>query len=228
MNPCLAHLLVRLYPRPWRERYGVEFEALLQTACGGPSAPANVVWSALCERVFPTPGLQGEQHQFQSLCVRAPWAMFGLAPIFLLAGTWFVALLILWSGWKIFLPGADTPFVPTDDMLEVFYFNVGRLLYFGAPILIGWGIGLVAIRQKSKPFWPIVGLVPIALIAGTAQVHASRTAVSVGLGHISMNFILGHSVHGVPDGLLHALLVLSITLLPWVIGRLQKALYLST
>ena len=51
-----------------------------------------------------------EQRQFQSWCVRAPWAMFGLAPLFLLAGSYFVALLILWSGWKIFLPGADTPF----------------------------------------------------------------------------------------------------------------------
>jgi hypothetical protein len=169
-----------------------------------------------------------EQRQFQSWGVRAPWAMFGLAPLVLLAGAWFVALLILWSGWKIFLPGADTPFVPTDDLREFFYFNIGRSLYFGAPILIGWGIGLVAIRQRSKAFWPTVGLVAIALIGGTAQVHASRTAVSVGVGHISMDFILGHSVHGVPDGLLHALLILSITLLPWVIWRLQKALYLST
>jgi hypothetical protein len=228
MNPRLAQLLVRLYPRPWRARYGVEFEALLETARGGLRASANVVWSALCERIFPTPGLKIEQRQFQSWCVRAPWAMFGLAPLFLLAGAWFVALLILWSGWKIFLPGADTPFVPIDDLREFFYFNVGRVLYFGAPILVGWGIGLIASRQRSKAFWPSVGLVLIALMGGTAQVHASRTAVPGGLGHISMDFILGHPVHGVPDGLLHALLILSITLLPWVIWRLQKALYLST
>jgi hypothetical protein len=228
MNPRLAHLLVRLYPHPWRERYGVEFEALLQATCGGLRTSANVVWSALCERVYPTPGLKVEQRQFQALCVQAPWAMFGLGPLFLLAVAWFVALLILWSGWKIFLPAADTPFVPTDDMREVFYFNIGRALYFGAPILIGWGIGLVAIRQRSKAFWPTIGLVPIALIAGTAQVHASHTAVPVGLGNISLNFILGHSVHGVPDGLLHAVLILSITLLPWLVGRLQRALYLST
>jgi len=228
MNPRLAHLLVRLYPRAWRERYGTEFAALLETGGSGVRTAANVIWSALSERTFPTLGNSMEQSRFQSWCIRAPWAMFGLAPLFLLAGAWFVALLILWSGWKIFLPGADTPFVPTDDMREFFYFNIGRSLYFGAPIVIGWGIGLVAIRQRCKVFWPTVGLVPIALIAGTAQVHASRTAVPFGLGHINMNFILGHSVHGVPDGLLHALLILSITLLPWVIWRSQKALYLST
>ena len=51
-----------------------------------------------------------EQRQFQSWCVRAPWAMFGLGPLFLLAAAWFIALFILWSGWNIFLPGADTPF----------------------------------------------------------------------------------------------------------------------
>jgi hypothetical protein len=35
MNPALARLLTRLYPRPWRERYGAEFEAFLQTGPGG-------------------------------------------------------------------------------------------------------------------------------------------------------------------------------------------------
>ena len=34
MNPRLAHLLVCLYPPPWRERYAAEFEALLQTGRG--------------------------------------------------------------------------------------------------------------------------------------------------------------------------------------------------
>jgi hypothetical protein len=32
MNPRLAHLLVRLYPRAWRERHDEEFEAILQPA----------------------------------------------------------------------------------------------------------------------------------------------------------------------------------------------------
>ena len=155
-----------------------------------------------------------EQRQFQSWCVRAPWAIFGLAPLLLLAGAWFVALLILWSGWKIFLPGADTPFVPIHGLREIFYFNVGRLLYFGAPLLIGWGIGLVAARQRVKAVWPTAALVLIALIGGAAQVHASRPAVPGGVGHISMGFTLGSSVQGIPNGLFHALVILSLTVLP--------------
>jgi hypothetical protein len=46
----LARLLVRLYPRDWRERYGEEFEALLQDSRGGFRALVNVAWAALRER----------------------------------------------------------------------------------------------------------------------------------------------------------------------------------
>jgi hypothetical protein len=226
MNPGLAHLLACLYPRPWRERYGSEFEALLQTGRGDLRTSANVVWSALREHVFPTPGLKIEQPQFQTWCVRAPWAMFGLVPLFLLAGAYFVACLVLWSGWKIFLPGTNTPFVPIDGF-AVFYFGVGKWLYYGAPILIGWGIGLMAARQRSNAIWPTVGLVLIALIGGTSQVRASGPAVPGGVGHISMDLALGPWVRGVPHGLFHALAILSLTMLPCVIWRLQKAYSLS-
>jgi hypothetical protein len=56
MNRVVACLLTRLYPRPWRERYGAEFEALLETGGGGLRAAANVICSALGERIFPTLG----------------------------------------------------------------------------------------------------------------------------------------------------------------------------
>ena len=222
MNSRLAHLLVCLYPRPWRERYGAEFEALLQTGRGDLRTSANVVWSALHEHAFPTPGLEIQRPEFQTWCVRAPWAMFGLAPLFLLAGAYFVACSVLWSGWKIFLPGTSTPFVPIDGF-AVFYFGFGRLLYYGAPILIGWGIGLIAARQRYNAILSAVGLVLIALIGGTSRVHASGPSVPGGVGHINMNLALGTSVRGVPDGLIHALLILSLTVLPWIILRLQQA-----
>jgi hypothetical protein len=148
--------------------------------------------------------------------------MFGLAPLLLLAGAYFVACFILWSGWKIFLPGTNTPFVPIDGLAN-FYFQVGRLIYFSAPILIGWAIGLVAGRQRLKAVWPGVGWILIALIGGTAQVRASRTAVLSGVGHVRMSFALGPSVHGIPDGLFHALVILSFTVLPYLIWRLHRA-----
>jgi hypothetical protein len=217
MSPRLARMLTRLYPQSWRQRYGAEFEAFLETGSGGLGTLANVVWSALCERHLLTRSVQ-----FESWCVRAPWAMFSLAPLLLLAGAWFVALFILWCGWKVFLPGADTPFVPIYELREIFYFNAGRVLYFGAPILVGWGIGVVAARQRLKAVWPTAGLVLIALIGGTGQVHAGRTAVPSGLGHIRMDFTFGPSVHGVPDGLFHVLMIFSLTALPYLLWRWQK------
>jgi len=56
MNRVVAQLLTRLYPREWRERYGVEFEALLQDGHGGPLTSVNVLWSALGEHISPTQG----------------------------------------------------------------------------------------------------------------------------------------------------------------------------
>jgi hypothetical protein len=62
MNRRVARLLTRLYPRRWRERYGAEFEELLRSGDGGFRTSANVVWSALFERLFPTQGRAVEQN----------------------------------------------------------------------------------------------------------------------------------------------------------------------
>src|SRR6267143_255999 len=53
---AIARLLTRLYPSLWRDRYGAEFEAFLQTGQGGLRTSVNVVWSALWEHIVPTQG----------------------------------------------------------------------------------------------------------------------------------------------------------------------------
>ena len=118
--------------------------------------------------------------QFHSWCVRAPWAVFGLAPLLLLAGAYFIACLYLWSVWTIFLPGADTPFgvrwTGPPYGLQNLSFQFGKFYYFGAPILVGWAIGFAAARQRMKAIWPTVGLLLVALMGGTAEIHASRNS----------------------------------------------------
>lgn len=161
-----------------------------------------------------------DQRQCQSWCARAPWAIFGLAPLLLLTGTWFVALSILWSGWRIFLPESDTPFVRIYG-LAIFYFGVGRLLYYGAPILIGWGIGFIAARQRLKPVWPTAGLLPLALLAITAKVQASRTFPG-GIGHVGLSFAVGSSAQGLFHTLLVLLNMLVIMILPPLIWRSRQ------
>jgi hypothetical protein len=56
MTPQAARWLTRLYPWAWRERYGEEFEELLETGPGGLRTVVNSIWSALVERIFPTVG----------------------------------------------------------------------------------------------------------------------------------------------------------------------------
>jgi hypothetical protein len=160
-----------------------------------------------------------EQHQFQSWCIRAPWAMFGLAPLLLLAGTWFAALFILWSGWQTFLPGVETPLGVRVYGLGNLYFQLGRSIYLGAPILVGWGIALIAARQRLKAVWPAVGLILIALLGGTGQVHVNHLG---SLYHVGMGFTFAPNVQGHPYGLLHALVLFSITALPYLLWRLQQ------
>jgi hypothetical protein len=54
MNPRLARLLTWLYPPSWRERYGEEFEAMLESGNGDWRTLRDSVWGALRENVVPT------------------------------------------------------------------------------------------------------------------------------------------------------------------------------
>ena len=159
--------------------------------------------------------------RFQTWCTRAPWAIFSLAPLLLLAAAYFVACFILWSGWRLFLADASTPFIRIHGF-GIFYFGVGRFLYFGAPILIGWSVALTAARQKTKAIWPGAGLLLIALISVSAQVHATRR-IPGAARHVSMSFALGHSAQGISSSLLNALIIFALTLLPYAILRIKTA-----
>ena len=62
MSPGFARLLVRLYPRSWRARYAVEFEALLLAGPGSLRTLVDVAWSALHEHALPTRGPHMNPH----------------------------------------------------------------------------------------------------------------------------------------------------------------------
>jgi hypothetical protein len=168
-----------------------------------------------------------EQRQFQSWCARAPWVMFSLAPLLFLAVAYFFACLYLWLGWRVFLPGADTPFGTRLSWpiygLGNMYFQAGKYYYICAPVLVGWGIGLLAARQRLKVVWPTLALLLIAWMGATAQIQASRSAVP-GLGHISMKFFrLGPPGQAISANLFHALVILTLTAMPYLSRRLHKA-----
>lgn len=162
------------------------------------------------------------QRQFQSFSVRAPWAIFGLAPLLALVVAWVVALFILVSGWTMFLPGSKTPFVRVGGFPS-YYFGAGRMIYEWAPILIGWSIALIAVRQRSRLAWPALGLVVLEWIAGTAQLHTAPPAAPGALGHVVMNLARAGSIHDFFSVAVRPLILVTVTALPYLIWRLQRA-----
>jgi hypothetical protein len=80
MNARLAHLLVRLYPRPWRERYGAEFQALLEDGPGDLRTLVNTVWSAVGEHALRARGREMDRPLVSfGVVIRRPTAFLPLA-----------------------------------------------------------------------------------------------------------------------------------------------------
>ena len=157
-----------------------------------------------------------QQPRLRSWTARLPWAIFTLAPLILLAAAYFIACFVLWSGSQIFLPENTTPFVRPDGFFSVLYFGVGRTLYFGAPILTGWIIALVAVRQRLAWLWPTIAFALVVLVGATAGLHTQRPVA----GQISMSFTVG--IFSFPDTLFRALLMLPVAALPYLIWRFQS------
>ena len=163
-----------------------------------------------------------ERRQFQSWFSKAPLAAFGLAAVVLLAGQYLIARLILWTGWNLFLPGTHSPFIPVEG-LAVLYFGVGRMIFFGALVVIGWGIGLLAARQRFRASWPVIGMVLVSLVGGTARVHAVPPSHAAAAGQVSMGLSLGDFGMGITDGLLHAFGLLLLTALPYLLWQMTRS-----
>ncbi len=79
MNRRLAHLVTRLYPRRWRERYGEEFEDFLLDSRGDLKTWVDVMSGAVGEHIHPTQG--GAMNEYRTtfgMVVRQPSALVPL------------------------------------------------------------------------------------------------------------------------------------------------------
>lgn len=162
--------------------------------------------------------------RLRSWSCRAPWATFGFAPLALLAGAYLFACLYLWFGWTTFLPGTDTPFGarmpgPIYSWASL-YFQAGKYFYIFAPLLVGWAIAVMALRQRCRAIWPVLGMASVAWMGGTAQIQASRSAVPNHLGNIGMSaFVPGPSLRTNVTGFV---LIFLFAAVPYVAWRFQQ------
>ncbi len=80
MNRKVAHMLTRLYPRRWRERYGEEFEDFLQDGRGDLRTWMDLVRAAIGEHLHPTlGGAMSEYRTTFGTVVRQPSALIPMA-----------------------------------------------------------------------------------------------------------------------------------------------------
>ena len=129
--------------------------------------------------------------ELRSWSAKAPWAVFGLGGLLSLGMLYFVACSILWSGWRIFLPDSPTPFVRLEG-LAVPYFGMGRLIYYGAPVFVGWGLGVIAARQRTKAAWPVAGIVLACFSGAMAQVRVGAAgSVGLAIAPVSVTYLAG-------------------------------------
>ncbi|MGC2619130.1 MAG: permease prefix domain 1-containing protein [Acidobacteriaceae bacterium] len=157
------------------------------------------------------------QPQLRAWSARAPWAALGIAPVLAVAALYAIALAILWTGWHWFLPNATTPFGHQTTGVAYYYFTAGRALYYTAPLLVGWGISVMAARQRIHPGWPAFGLALLAGIGATVGVYASRS--TGGANHVA----IGLGFHQWYAAMVPALIVFSFIAAPWVAWRLAGA-----
>lgn len=162
-----------------------------------------------------------ERPTLRSWTARAPWAMLGAGPVLGLIAGWGMALLILWSGWTWFLGGSQTPFVPLHGF-AIAYFGVGRLLYYTAPLLAGWGMILLAGRQRVQAIGPVIlGSLVVALLGATGAVDVRTPVVPGDTGDVGIRFFPPASQFADVAG--HALLLFVLVSLPYLVWRWRSS-----
>ena len=148
MNTKVAHLLVCLYPRAWKQRYGEEFEAMLEVGAGGFRTSANVVWSAVYERIVRTRGHKMDQQPLSFVSLSKHMTAF--VPIAMSL----VALTLVLSAVGIYGVGS-----PSDEGAVA---HLWQLLMAGQVPLVAW------FAVKWLPRAPRQSLGVLALQAGAA------------------------------------------------------------
>jgi hypothetical protein len=156
--------------------------------------------------------------ELQSWGFRAPGTFYGLLPLLGLGGCYLAACLILWSGWRLFLPTLPSPFVPITGYAAV-YFGVGRFLFIGGPILVGWLSGLLAVRQRLASSWPVCGIALVAVAGSAARVRLHPSEA----GRVDMVFSLGRTLPAIGNSLWHAAVLFVFALLPVLAWQAAQA-----
>jgi hypothetical protein len=158
------------------------------------------------------------RQELRSWTARAPWVVLGAGPVLALVCGWGLALLILWSGWTWFLQGTPNPFGSRLHGFSIFYFGVGRMLYYWSPLLAGWGMVLLAGRQRMRAAWPVLaGSIVVALLGATGAVDVRPPTMPGRAGDVGIRFFPLPTQLG--DAVVHAAVLLALVAVPYLLWR---------
>lgn len=162
-----ARLFVRLYPRAWRERYGGEFNALLDETPAAWREAANIAGSAARARLSP----RLPAAFLASAAVFAPWQICAAAAVPL-------ALLVL--NYLLGIPAireGDTLYIATRQLSVQAFCGSGSL----ANIVIGGGfLGIATAAGRRVRFAYLAAALPVALVAAqTGRIVWSAMAAGI-------------------------------------------------
>lgn len=112
--------------------------------------------------------------ELRSWAFRAPWAVFVLAPIVA-----YQAIIILAIVVTRVVAGPHAISAPTFEQLQHVWAADEVLTFWICPVAIGCMLAFIAVRQKLRFWWPVLGPVLVAIACSQMLVHMSPVRISL-------------------------------------------------
>jgi hypothetical protein len=129
-----------------------------------------------------------DRKEFRSWSHRVPWAVYCFGPLTALITVNCLILFLLAS--LIDFYGSETA---DHSMLVPPWFSpvwatITNFNLFLLPLLFSWVISFLAVRQRMKLEWPIVGLVGVAVVCGLQNYHIEWSPVPNGVTNFGVGW----------------------------------------
>ncbi|HEY7738220.1 MAG TPA: hypothetical protein VIC63_04235 [Candidatus Limnocylindria bacterium] len=186
------HRLVGLYPAAWRERYGDEFHALLETRTPGRLDVIDIVWGAVDAHLFP----QAPEGRFLMFTRLAGLAAIGAAAALLMGFLFFIPNIneltvpVFYGLATIGVVGIHLRQVAVRPALAWLGFLLGLLgLVSGIGFVLLTRVGVIPTDANEVGF-----LVGLALWIGSSALGAVMLAIRVFPTLVGLALVIGSNI----------------------------------
>jgi hypothetical protein len=177
----LRNWLVQLYPRPWRDRYGDEFEALLEQCLRSPLDVLDIFLGALDAHLDFSPGTNWRSMNMNNKLRTAILIVFAAYIAFIVAGMGLYGLADDSPMLALMRSGSDLPLLVSWLTIEA-----GSLIALAAVVLGGLPLASVVVRRALTSSRRDLRLLLVPVFALLALVLYAAFALSVGVGFVTI------------------------------------------